>query len=42
MTPLHCAALKEHDEVVSVLLSNGADPNIKNAVSYTNSLLYSY
>uniref|UniRef100_A0A1X7SKQ1 Uncharacterized protein n=1 Tax=Amphimedon queenslandica TaxID=400682 RepID=A0A1X7SKQ1_AMPQE len=33
--PLHTAALLGHNEVVSVLLSNGADPNIKNEYERT-------
>ena len=34
MTPLMCAAMKRHSSVVELLLSKGADPNLRDIVSH--------
>ena len=34
LTPLMCAAYGGHDSVVELLLSRGADPNLRNNVSH--------
>ena len=34
MTPLMCAAKKGHSSIVELLLSKGADPNLRNNVSH--------
>ena len=34
MTPLMCAAHEGHSSIVELLLSKGADPNLRNIVSH--------
>ena len=40
MTPLHHAADKGHNEIVSVLISAGADIESRDAVSYSHYISY--